>query len=228
MTIEVAKIQPNPYRNLDHYQIDRAKDYTRESGLTLVDIFADNGYSGGQWNRPGLNNMLKAIRANRFQVIVLWNLDRLARDTELFLNIWNQLLAKNIQIYSITEGLIDMQTANGRFMNTVIAASNELYRRVIGDKVKKTYEAKKAKGEKWGRPRALTDKQIMLIRELNGTAPANIKKFLNLQCSVQTVRRALKTDGEPFMKTLNMVVEARKDMNKERCKCNEKMSDNEC
>jgi len=186
------KVKTPPIEN----QIEICTTWSKENSHNDLFTYQDKGYSGGTWTRPGLNKMINDIKANRFKLLIIFNTDRLARDTELFLWIWRKLLKKKIRVYSITQGWVDMETSGGRFSNTVIAASNELYRMTISDKVKKAYEHKIKKGENnWGRPRSLTDEDIKAIGVLRDKPPSVIRRELGLNCCVQTVRRVVKSLG---------------------------------
>lgn len=42
-------------------------------------LFVDDGYSGGNLNRPGMSQLREAVRAGRVQCVVVYKLDRLSR-----------------------------------------------------------------------------------------------------------------------------------------------------
>lgn len=174
-------------------QIDRAMQFVRDHNFYLVDLFEDNGFSGGDWKRPGLNSMLKCASANRFKFLIVWNTDRIARDLLQFADIFSKLNEKNIKVYSICEGWVDMQTAGGRFKNNMVAAFNQYEREKTGEKVRMAYQMKKKKdpGLNWGRKSCLTNEQKKEILKRSGEWPSKIKKDLGLSCSIQTIRRVL-------------------------------------
>jgi DNA invertase Pin-like site-specific DNA recombinase len=51
------------------------------SGWNVVRIYEDAGISGakGRDKRPGLDSMMKAVNAKRFDMVAAWSVDRLGR-----------------------------------------------------------------------------------------------------------------------------------------------------
>ncbi len=50
-------------------QIRQATAFIAKQGWTLGPVFDDNDISGGVFNRPGLNALLDAVKAHRFEVL---------------------------------------------------------------------------------------------------------------------------------------------------------------
>jgi len=138
-------------------QIENGKKWIMENKCKIGKIYVDNGFSGGDWNRPEWNQIVKDGRARKFNIVLTWNQDRLARDTEQFLWFYRNLKERSVKVYSITEGEIDMETLGGRAKHTTLAMASEIFRIVTSDKVKKTYQYKKLEAiknnqkVKWGR-----------------------------------------------------------------------------
>lgn len=85
---------------------------------------------------------------------------------------------------------MDMTTANGRFSNTIMAAAAELYRIQIGEKVRRKYEAKKKRGEPWGRkPKEFDVEKARELRK-QGLGYRAIAAIIG-GVSYQTVRRRI-------------------------------------
>ncbi len=68
-------------------QIDACKRKAQELGATEIEVFSDEGESGKFVDRPGMNRLLAAVRSGDVQLVIVLDLDRLARDlaTQLYL-----------------------------------------------------------------------------------------------------------------------------------------------
>lgn len=161
-------------------QISRIQQYITKEGHELVKVYQDNGYSGGDWNRPDWNQIVKDGRARKFTMVIVWDQDRLARDTEQFLWFYRNLRERNKEmvIYSLTEGVIDMETLGGRVKHTSMAQAAEIFRLVTSEKVKGVYRSKVEEAKKngtrimWGRAKYIPDEiieKILRIHEENPT-----------------------------------------------------------
>jgi site-specific DNA recombinase len=54
--------------------------YAKEHGFLVVDIYADDGYSGLNFDRPGFNQMIEDIENGKIDVVITKDLSRLGRD----------------------------------------------------------------------------------------------------------------------------------------------------
>ena len=184
-------------------QIERCKEFIRQKGWEVGTVYADDGWSGGSWNRPAWNRLINETKANRTaKILVTWNQDRLARDVEQFFMFYRIMTEKNKEIWSVTEGKIDMHTLGGRLKHGMLAFAAETFRLVISDKVRKVYESKKAKGERWGRMPKLTEEEREYVRMLKREHPKlgyhRLAKLFEQQrgkkVSYQTIRRVLNSE----------------------------------
>ena len=60
-------------------QIKTLKDFAKEQGFAVYNIYADDGYSGGDFNRPAFKQMIDDMKRRRFNVLLLKDLSRLGR-----------------------------------------------------------------------------------------------------------------------------------------------------
>ncbi len=60
-------------------QRDRLRAYCKLNSIKLIDIKADEGYSGSTLDRPGLQAALQMIRRGRANTLLVAKLDRLSR-----------------------------------------------------------------------------------------------------------------------------------------------------
>ncbi|PRC56673.1 invertase, partial [Mycobacterium sp. ITM-2017-0098] len=85
-------VDQNPQLQLDALQ---------EAGATR--IFTDHGVSGSTASRPNLDQCLDHPREG--DVLTVWKLDRLGRNTRHVLKVVDGLTSRGIGFRSITEGL---------------------------------------------------------------------------------------------------------------------------
>lgn len=115
---------------LENYSIDeqseRIKAYCKAKGWNLIKIYTDGGYSGGNTNRPALQQMISDLENNLVDIIVVYKLDRLSRsqkDTLMLIEDW--FIAKNVDFISINENF-DTSTPFGRAMIGILSVFAQL------------------------------------------------------------------------------------------------------
>jgi site-specific DNA recombinase len=55
--------------------------------LKIIDEYIDRGVSGSKDRRPALDEMVKAARGGKFKFLIIYSIDRLARDTRHLLDL---------------------------------------------------------------------------------------------------------------------------------------------
>ncbi len=73
-------------------------------GWTAVE-YVDKGVSGAKDRRPALDELLKAARRRRFDVLVCWRLDRLGRNLRHLILLLDELQALGIAFVTLGEGI---------------------------------------------------------------------------------------------------------------------------
>lgn len=81
------------------------QEFCREKGFELIRIFKDEGIPGTKnlENRPGLKELFDFVEENEVDYIIVWKLDRLARDLFLQEFLINKLEALKVKLISIKE-----------------------------------------------------------------------------------------------------------------------------
>lgn len=170
-------------------QINRGKQWAAENGHIIVETYVDNGFSGGDWNRPDWNRCIKDARRHIYTVLWVWNQDRIARDTEQFLFFYRNINSAKCRIFEDTSNdFIDMETLGGRVKHQTMAQAAEIFRLVTSDKVKQAYRRKKNKAP-WGRPKKAFDIEVAKQLRSQGLGWRSIGQQLGV-CH-NTIRRAL-------------------------------------
>ena len=167
-------------------------DALEEAGATR--IFTDHGVSGSTASRPHLDACLDHLRAG--DVLTVWKLDRLGRNTQNVLAVVDDLTSRGIGFRSLTEGL-HTEGPMGTAMLTIMAAFAQLERDTMIERTRAGLAAAAANGRKGGRPRKVDDADAAKARQLRekGIAASDIAKMLGV--SRPTVYRYL-SDGVPL------------------------------
>ncbi|EKD63019.1 MAG: Gp20, partial [uncultured bacterium] len=88
------------------------KDYADMNAYHPKDIFADEGRSGRNIDRPAFQKLLSTLKENPVEAIIVYKIDRFARNVGDFSNIRKQFQAMKVKLLSVcengdvTEGLI--------------------------------------------------------------------------------------------------------------------------
>ncbi len=155
----------------------------------VTKIFADIGVSGSKTERPELDRLLDQVREG--DVLVVWKLDRLGRNTRHVLEVIEHLHQQGAGFRSLTEGL-DTTGPMGKAMLTIMAAFAELERSTMLERTRAGLEAAKARGRLGGRPRALDAKKLATLRRLSDSGQyTRAEMAAMLHVSEATVYRAL-------------------------------------
>jgi DNA invertase Pin-like site-specific DNA recombinase len=120
-------------------------------GWTSVE-YCDRGVSGAKDRRPALDTLLKDARRRRFDVLVVWRLDRLGRNLRHLIVLLEELQALGIAFVSLGEG-IDATTPAGKLQMHILGAIAEFERARIAERVKAGLQRARAQGKRLGRPR---------------------------------------------------------------------------
>jgi DNA invertase Pin-like site-specific DNA recombinase len=109
-------------------QAAKIRTYAELNDLELVDIIEDAGISGKSIKaRPGIQEVLNMVKARKVDAVIVYKLDRLARNTIECLNMAEGMDKAGCALHSISEKL-DTQSALGRFFFTLTASLAEMER----------------------------------------------------------------------------------------------------
>ena len=162
--------------------------YCERQGWSIVKTYNDTGLSGSKSDRPALNEMLQDAAKNKFQVLVVWKIDRLARSTMDLLNILMTLKTNGVDFCSTTQA-IDTTTSYGKMVMTFLGAIAEFERDTIIERVNAGLSRAKANGVKLGRPRVGFDVGKALQLKRDGSSWTGMAK--ELKVSSATLRRII-------------------------------------
>jgi len=171
-------------------QIHELKEYVKRRGWNLYREFIDQGYSGSDTKRPAFQEMMNEAKKRKFDVLLVWKLDRLSRSMKDLVMVLNELGGLGIDFVSYDNNL-DTSTPTGKLVFHVIGAVAEFEKDIIKERVKAGLENARRKGKKLGRP-GVGDSVIEEAKILRGQGKSFRKIGRQLGISEGVVRRRLK------------------------------------
>jgi DNA invertase Pin-like site-specific DNA recombinase len=146
-----------------------------QRGWTVVATYDDNGISGakGRNQRPGLDTLLKDATRGRFNVVMVWAMDRLGRSLADLIDTLRALEAANVDLY-LDQQAIDTTTPAGRMFFHITGAFAEFEHDMIRSRVNAGLARARARGVKLGRPKVSARVEAAIRARL--TAGAGILK----------------------------------------------------
>lgn len=116
-------------------QIQFCKEYGDRLGIKKYLIYEDEGFSGGNTNRPKFQQLIKDAEIKKFDVLICYRLDRISRNVADFSSTLELLEKNNISFISISEQF-DTATPMGRAMVYIASVFAQLERETIAERVK--------------------------------------------------------------------------------------------
>lgn len=109
-------------------QEKRCSQYAKDSNLNVIKIFRDEGISGGVVSRPGMQSLLNYLESNQREkfAVIIDDIKRLARDVQGHFELKTAIYSRGAYLVSPTHKFED--TAEGKFVETILASAGELER----------------------------------------------------------------------------------------------------
>ena len=211
------------FNSLDaQYEASRA--YIRSqahAGWTQVKArYDDGGFSGGDTDRPALQQLLEDVRARKIDVIVVYKVDRLTRSLADFAKLVELFDQHGVSFVSVTQQF-NTTTSMGRLTLNVLLSFAQFEREVTSERIRDKIAASKRKGLWVGGLAPLgydtKNRQITVNEEEAETVRTIFRSYLEIgsltrltaelrRRGIVTKQRVLKTGkvvgGIPFMRSV--------------------------
>src|SRR5207245_3462651 len=109
--------------------------------------YDDGGRSGGNLERPELQQLLADIREGKVDVVIVYKVDRLTRSLADFAKIVEVFDARGVSFVSVTQQF-NTTSSMGRLTLNVLLSCAQFEREVTGERIRDKIAASKKKG-KW-------------------------------------------------------------------------------
>jgi DNA invertase Pin-like site-specific DNA recombinase len=159
-----------------------------QRGYEVIHEYADR-ISGAKARRPGLDELMRDARRGRFDVVLVWASDRIARSVKHFLDVLDELNRLNIEFVSFREQ-IDTSGPLGRAIVVIIGAIAELERNLIIERVRAGMRRARLEGRHIGRNPLDIDREAIRRERCQGHSIRRIARDHSV--STATIQRALK------------------------------------
>lgn len=107
--------------------------------------FVDNGFSGGNVNRNGFQNMMRKIEQGKISKVIVYRLDRISRSLADFVNILSVFKTYGVEFCS-TQEAFDTGSPYGELIVKILAVFAEFERQSIIQRVTQAYEHRSEMG----------------------------------------------------------------------------------
>ena len=140
-------------------QVLDLRQFAAQRGFEVVAEYQDK-ISGVKAKRPGLDQLMSDASRGRFDIVLIWAFDRLARSVRHLLEVLDELNHLGIEFISFREN-IDTGGPLGRALIVIIGAIAELERNLIVERVRAGMRRARLEGQRIGRPRLKVDHQAL-------------------------------------------------------------------
>jgi DNA invertase Pin-like site-specific DNA recombinase len=132
----------------------KAIDYCAKNNILLEEDFEDRNVSARKKKieqRPGLNMLIQQIKAKTVNQIIVYKRDRLARDVEEHLELYNIFKEYNVSVKFTADNEISMvYSPIGEFIESILGAISESEGKQIAERIKATKIANFLSGKSIG------------------------------------------------------------------------------
>lgn len=106
-----------------------------ESAAAQALVYEDEGFSGGNLERPQFRKMMRDASAGHFDAVVVYRLDRISRNIGDFASLIEQFAQRKIAFLSIREQF-DTASPMGRAMMYIASVFSQLERETIAERIR--------------------------------------------------------------------------------------------
>lgn len=170
-------------------QVRELEQIAERAGWQVVGVYRDT-ISGAVDSRPAFDDMRRDAVARRFDVLLVWHVDRLGRSLPHLVQTLDELHGLGIGLY-IAQQAIDTTTPAGRAMFQMLGVFAEFERSIISERIRAGIARARAEGRRFGRPRVSgTVEQTIRDQRAAGLSYHAIAREVG--CGVSVVQRVLK------------------------------------
>ena len=183
-------------------QIERMKKYCEAHDWVVSKIYTDAGYSGGDTDRPGLQELIRDAENHRIDAVLVYKLDRLSRSQKDTLTLIEDVFLPNgVNFISMTENF-DTSTPFGRAMLGILSVFAQLEREQIKERLEIGKIGRAKKGKWCGSPNIPIgydlDGDDLVVNEYEAMQVQEMFRLFNLRISQRRIAKMLHSKGYTY------------------------------
>lgn len=186
-------------------QVELCKEYIKvhygEEALRDAVIYEDEGFSGGNLNRPAFKEMMTAVKERKHKAIIVYRLDRISRNISDFSGLIEELSYLNVAFISIREQF-DTGSPMGRAMMYIASVFSQLERETIAERIRDNMH-ELAKTGRWLGGTTPTGYASESVKSI--TVDGKTKKACKLKIIPQEIE-IIKTIFDVFVETNSLTI----------------------
>jgi DNA invertase Pin-like site-specific DNA recombinase len=194
-------------------QLGELREYAKRRGWEIAGEYVDSGWSGVKAARPQLLRLMRDAQAHKFDVVVVWKIDRFSRSIVHLNEQLSALGSAGVRFIAITQSIdTDQSNPTSRLLLNILASVAEFERELIKERtaagqasykrahasgaIGKTRCSRSGKNLAIGRPKAIFDRQRAADLAAGGLGMRAIAKQLGV--GLGTVSRELRAFQKPL------------------------------
>lgn len=123
------------------------KDYAREQGFEVVNVYNDEDWSGSDDTRPDFNKMIEECRLGNIDIVLCKTQSRFARDMELIEKyIHNLFIEWNIRFISVVDRIDNMKKESKK-TSQILSLTDQWYLEDTSINIRETFKIKRKEGK---------------------------------------------------------------------------------
>jgi DNA invertase Pin-like site-specific DNA recombinase len=167
------------FNSLDAQRVSAEKYIQSQAGkgwVVLPQHYDDGGYTGGNMDRPALQELLKDIELKKIDCVVTYKLDRLSRSLLDFASIMNIFDTNDVIFDTVTESF-SSASSSGRLMLNMLLSFAQYERELTGERIRDKFAESKKKGM-WMGGYPMLGYDIIERKLVINEEEANVVKFI--------------------------------------------------
>jgi len=174
------------------------REFCASRGWRITREYEDKASAADLRGRIAWRDLMADAERGRFDVLLVWKLDRAFRSTLHAADSLNRLQGYGVAVKSLTEEWADSTTPAGSLMRTILIAFAGFEREQIRERTRAGLRRARSQGKVIGRPHRLNGEFEAVRSDVLAGTISQREAARRLKVSPRTIARALRHNGGQF------------------------------